>query len=187
VTTRDTRGGMSSPPLTPSEGIGGEAMAEFDFAGCYHTEMPVLVAYVMSLGATEQEAMDAAQSAFLDAYKVWSTIDSPRAWLRTVAMRAYLKSRVPETLTDAWPVLESTGDRLPAASVEFTEQERAVVAALQGLPIKQRQAMAWHFDGFSPTEIAERLNTDPAAVRQNLRKARRNLKKLLGITGRQPR
>jgi RNA polymerase sigma-70 factor (ECF subfamily) len=46
--------------------------------------------------------------------------------------------------------------------------------------------MAWYVDGFSPAEIAQELAADPAAVRQNLAKARRNLKKSLGIIGRGP-
>jgi DNA-directed RNA polymerase specialized sigma24 family protein len=44
--------------------------------------------------------------------------------------------------------------------------------------------MAWHFDGFTPTEIAERLGANPAAVRQSLARARRNLARRLGTTGR---
>jgi RNA polymerase sigma-70 factor (ECF subfamily) len=61
------------------------------------------------------------------------------------------------------------------------DEARAVLAALADWPAKQRQVMAWHVDGFSPAEIASALDVDPAAVRQNLAKARGNLKKQLGI------
>ena len=42
--------------------------------------------------------------------------------------------------------------------------------------------MAWCIDGYSPAEIACELGADPAAVRQNLAKARKNLKLLLGFS-----
>jgi DNA-directed RNA polymerase specialized sigma24 family protein len=43
--------------------------------------------------------------------------------------------------------------------------------------------MAWCIDGYSPAEIAGELGADPAAVRQNLAKARKNRKQMPGITG----
>ena len=58
-----------------------------------------------------------------------------------------------------------------------------MLAALAALPPKQREVMAWCIDGYSPAEIAGELGADPAAVRQNLAKARKNLKQMLGITG----
>jgi RNA polymerase sigma-70 factor (ECF subfamily) len=66
--------------------------------------------------------------------------------------------------------------------VELRDEAQAVLAALADLPPKQRQVMAWSIDGFSPAEIASALGVDPAAVRQNLAKARKNLKQNLGIT-----
>jgi len=157
-----------------------------DFAACYRAEMPALVRHVMYHGAAEQEAYDAAQSAFEHAYQVWETIRNPRAWLRTVAVRAYYRSAVrPETPTDSLP--EQTSEVSATVGAEDLEQERAVLAGLAALPVKQRQVMAWHFDGFAPAEIAQALDIDPAAVRQNLLKARRNLKQLLGIAGREGR
>lgn len=46
--------------------------------------------------------------------------------------------------------------------------------------------MAWCIDGYSPAEIAREIGAGPAAVRQNLAKARKNLKQMLGITGSTP-
>jgi RNA polymerase sigma factor (sigma-70 family) len=112
---------------------------------------------------------------------VWPTIQYPHAWLRRVAQRAYYRRVVRE-----FPV-ESTPDRpgpLPTArAAELHDEARTVHAALARLPSKQRQVMAWYVDGYSPAEIAAELGADPAAVRQNLAKARKNLKRLLGITG----
>lgn len=83
--------------------------------------------------------------------------------------------------------MESLPDRQgplsAAAATELRDQACTVLAALASLPPKQREVMAWHIDGFGSAEIAATLHIDPAAVRQNLIKARRSLKKKLGISG----
>jgi DNA-directed RNA polymerase specialized sigma24 family protein len=40
------------------------------------------------------------------------------------------------------------------------------------LPPRQRQVLAWTFDGFKPSEIAAELGLKPEVVRANLKKAR---------------
>jgi len=161
----------------------GATVSDAEFAACYRAEMPGLVRHVMNQGAGEQEAADAAQAAFARAYQVWETIRYPRAWLRTVAAREYLHSapRTREILADAG-TLDGAVPGQVMGKMEFTGEEQAVLEALGGLPQRQRESMAWHFDGFTPAEIAERLGTDPAAVRQSLARARRNLARRLGPT-----
>jgi RNA polymerase sigma-70 factor (ECF subfamily) len=153
-----------------------------EFTAVYRAEVATLVRHVMVHGATAEEAWDAAQTAFAEAYRVWATVRSPRAWLRVVAVRAHFRSAVPETPTDTPP--DRPDPSSPALRVELGEQERFVLAALAGLPVKQRQVMAWTVDGYAPAEIAAVLEENPAAVRQNLRRARQNLKQRLGISGR---
>jgi RNA polymerase sigma-70 factor (ECF subfamily) len=153
-------------------------MAEFE--AFYAVEAKRLTRFVMRHGASVHEAADAAQSAFAQALMVWETIRQPRAWLRRVAIREYYHRALSlEDPKDAIP--DHTGALSAAAEVELREQTHKVLGALATLPARQRQVMAWRYDGFSPAEIAEALDLDPAAVRQNLHKARGNLKKLLGI------
>ena len=64
-------------------------LAGADFADCYSRELPGLIWFVMSLGASAEMAADVAQSAFADAFPVWPAIQYPRAWLRRVAQRGY--------------------------------------------------------------------------------------------------
>ena len=45
---------------------------------------------------------------------------------------------------------------------------------LRALPPRQRQVFALTIEGWTPTEIADMLGIDPAAVRASLKKARRN-------------
>jgi RNA polymerase sigma factor (sigma-70 family) len=156
-------------------------IAAVSFADCYARELPGLLWFVMSLGASAEAAADAAQSAFTDAFPVWPTIQHPHAWLRRVAQRAYYRRGMREIPVESPP--DRPGPLPTASAVELHDEARTVSAALGRLPAKQRQVMAWHVDGYSPAEIAAELGADPAAVRQNLTKARRNLKRLLGIAG----
>ena len=161
--------------------------SDADFAAVYRAEVAGLVRHLMFHGATTDQAWDAAQSAFSQAYPVWARIRVPRAWLRTVAVRAYWRSAVPETPTDAPPEQPDPASAPGVSPGELGEEERLVLRALAGLPVKQRQVMAWTIDGYSPGEIAAALGEQPAAVRQNLRRARRNLTHALGSSGRDTR
>jgi RNA polymerase sigma-70 factor (ECF subfamily) len=58
------------------------------------------------------------------------------------------------------------------------EQAR-VLQVLRLLPYRQRQVMAWTYDGYTPAEIATFLNLDAGAVRASLHKARETLKRQL--------
>lgn len=167
--------------------VGPVSGSDADFAAVYRAEVAGLVRHVMFHGATTEQAWDAAQSAFSQAYPVWSRIRAPRAWLRTVAVRAYWRSTIPETPTDTPPEQPDPASAPGVSPVELGEQERLVLRALAGLPVKQRQVMAWTVDGYSPGEIAAAFGEDPAAVRQNLRRARRNLAPTFGISGKDTR
>ena len=162
------------PATRPDSGPG-------DFTDCYTRELSSLIWFVMSLGASAEVAADVAQSAFTDAFPVWGTIRHPRAWLRRVAERRYYRCGLRETLVESPP--ERPGPLPTASAAELRDEARTVLGALAALPPKQRQVMAWCIDGYNPGEIASELGADPAAVRQNLAKARKNLKRMLGIAG----
>ncbi|MFI0411804.1 RNA polymerase sigma factor [Actinomadura sp. 3N508] len=147
-----------------------------EFSTLYENEMAKLMRFVMKHGASTTEATDAAQSAFSLAWGSWDRIREPKAWLRTVAVREYLRRPPVETPIDAVP------DRAAFPlldSVELGEQEQRVMDALHTLPMKQRQVMAWHYDGFPNAQIAKEMGINEAAVRQNLHRARERLKELL--------
>ncbi len=69
---------------------------------------------------------------------------------------------------------------LPAASaLDILEQRHVVLRLLNTLPSRQRQVLAWTLDGYSSTEVAAELAMKSAAVRANLKQARRALATLL--------
>jgi RNA polymerase sigma factor (sigma-70 family) len=164
-------------------------VANVEFNAFYRAEHRVLVRFVMFLGADAGTAEDIAQTAFTRAFPMWHTIRFPQAWLRKVAQNEYLRhcraaARV--TSLDATP---GQADRLAeisaAMAVEQHADTREVLAAIADLPPKQRQVMAWHWDGFSDAEIAAEIGDSAAAVRKNRNRAMKNLRKSLAHVGRQ--
>lgn len=174
---------MTKPWTAPPEQhrVGDEDRAAF--AELYRADITLLVGFLMSAyGADVDEAWDAAQSAFAQAWKNWSSIHTnPRAWLRTTAHRGFLR-QVPDR-----------NDRLGRAvpdrpDVALTPEQIAVVAEstarmrdlFQGLPPAQREALALKLDGFTYPEIAEITGQTHDAARQNVSRAKATLRSRMG-------
>jgi RNA polymerase sigma factor (sigma-70 family) len=162
-------------PLSPVPKVDG-------FSEFYRQFVPSLLAFLMWQGARLPEAADVAQETMIQAYRHWSTIEHPQAWVRRVASRIVARRiatiEVPVEQIGEWTAL------LPAATnVAAWEQRHEVLRALSHLPPRQRQVMAWTLDGYRPSEIAEELRITPEAVRSNLKKARRALAAYLAESG----
>jgi RNA polymerase sigma-70 factor (ECF subfamily) len=151
------------------------------FAEFFRAEHKKLIRFVMAIGADGDQAAEIAQLTFVKAFECWEVIRAPRAWIRRVAVNELTAARqaarreTPQaTLPDA-PVPGS-----PILALELTEEARLVLAALQALPPRQSQIMAWMIDGFGAAEIARELGISPEAVRQSCAKARKNLGRFYG-------
>jgi RNA polymerase sigma factor (sigma-70 family) len=145
------------------------------------------VAFLLWQGARLPEALDIAQETMLAAHQHWQTIRHPEQWARRVASRTLIRRA---TSTEEIPVEQIPDGRpllAPQTNVGDWEQQHDILRALAVLPPRQRQVMAWTFDGYSPSEIAAELQLTAEAVRSNLRKARQTLAAHLGGTGRRPR
>jgi len=154
-----------------------------EFEEFYMSEMPKLAAFAMRLGANLSEAADIAQQAFVNAYPRWSTILHPAAYLRIAASREFIRrscATIRETPVAELPDTAAIPD-LSVAKVEFRDQEVRVFQAINCLPARQRQVIAWTLDGYMPAEISSILGISAGAVRGNLLKARRQLKVRLKI------
>jgi RNA polymerase sigma factor (sigma-70 family) len=92
----------------------------------------------------------------------------------TVAYRAFIRHVVndheqpADEVPEASPLLPGPGE------AEAWLQEQHIILVLRALPPRQRQVFALTIDGWTSAEIAELLGLNPAAVRSNLKKARRN-------------
>jgi RNA polymerase sigma factor (sigma-70 family) len=156
--------------------VGSGGLRDTEFADFFRAEHKKLIRFVIAIGAGGDEAAEIAQVTFVKAFQSWDVIRTPRAWIRRVAVNELTAARqaarreTPQaTLPDARVMVSA------ALAVELTEEARQVLAALEALPPRQRQVMAWIIDGFGAAEIARELGVTPESVRQSYAKARRNL------------
>ena len=167
-----------------------ETVADVDFAAFYQSERRSLVRFVMFLGCADADmAEDIAQTAFTRAFPVWTEIRLPHAWLRKVAQNEFFRhcrAAARETSLEAAP---ERADRVAGISVAMALEQQSdtrevLAAVIAGLPPKQRQVMAWYWDGFSDAEIASQIGDSDAAVRKNRSRAMKKLKQSLAQMGR---
>ncbi len=136
------------------------------------------VAYRM-LGE-RREAEDAAQEAFVRAFRAIRTLDPdrpPGPWLRKIALNVCLnrlERRESASLEDESRIPAS--DPGPEALVVERERGRQVRSALLGLPPRFRAAIELrHFQELSYAEMAEALDRPISDVKSDLFRARRLL------------
>jgi RNA polymerase sigma factor (sigma-70 family) len=150
-----------------------------EFSAFYIQRFPKTVLSLVYMGADLQEAEDAVQEAFTLAYKEWETIREPAAWVRTVAVRAYMRnSRRADRASGLPSEFDSRVAELPES---FSLEQQKVLELLRSLPPRQRAILALLYDGHSPREISTILNISDSTVRAHLHKARQQLKAALGI------
>jgi RNA polymerase sigma factor (sigma-70 family) len=163
---------------------------EDEFAALYRHQRSALVWYLRCHGADQAEAADAVQDAFASALVAADDVRDQRAWpawLRTVAMRCYLRAlarrgamQAAETARVSVVLMADVPDVAVAAATDIPEarqQEELVLALLGGLPPQQRRVFALCYEGWSTADIATQLGIDQAAVRQNIARARAALRR----------
>lgn len=159
-----------------------------EFSKFYMANVPRLIAFLVCQGVSVLDAADCVQEALIDALPpVWATLEYPYAWCRIVARRkaCELTQRRREALF-ADP--ELAGSPLVAAGidVEYFESNHEFLRCLAQLDSgKQREVLAWTYDGATPAEIAAELGMNPATVRSTLRNARATLRRLRAAGGEQ--
>jgi RNA polymerase sigma-70 factor (ECF subfamily) len=161
-----------------------ETVTGVDFDTFYRAECKSLVRFVMWLGCSDAgTAEDIAQTAFIRAFPAWETIQFLQAWLRKVAQNEYARycrAAARETSLDAEPgQADRQAGTSAAMALEQQSDTRDLLAAIADLPPKQRQVMAWHWDGFSDAETAVALGDSTEAVRKNRNRAMKKLRRSL--------
>jgi RNA polymerase sigma-70 factor (ECF subfamily) len=157
-------------------------LTESGFASFFRERFSRTVVLLISLGASRADAEDATQEAMVRAWQKWDSIDSPRAWVCTVAYRAYLRhaharDRHAETLD------ESACEPAAEPDLGAFAGEEQVLRLLRALPPGQRVIAACFYDGLTCEEIAEVVEKPPATVRSQLRHARKALKEMIDPGG----
>lgn len=158
------------------------------FAGLVRRHHQRVLGLCLSLTGNAADADEAAQEAFLKAYRSLSAYRSDAAfstWLHRIAYNACLdllraRSRRPAESWDA--LLEAEGERLERLLQGDPDPARAAEAAdlvsrlLALLPDEQREALVLcEMQGFTYDEIAASLACSVDSVKARLRRARRTL------------
>jgi RNA polymerase sigma factor (sigma-70 family) len=151
------------------------------FSKFYIENVPRLVAFLVCEGVSLIDAADCVQETLIAALPpVWATLAHPYAWCRLVAHRKAcdLGQRQRETLV-ADPEMAGSSLVTRCIDVEIFESNHEFLRWLGRLSGgRQREVLAWAYDGATPAEIAVELGMDPATVRSTLRNARAVLRRL---------
>ena len=169
------------------------AAAEADLSALVsaHKQMVYRIAY--SVLRNHHDAEDAAQEAFLKAFRAaakLAEVRSPKAWMARIAWNAALdwrrqrpapgsESHDTEQLGPGVLRLRQAG-RTPEEIAAGSEMQRLLFHLIQALPANLREAVILStVEDLDYSEIAETLGITEAAVRARLHQARRQLKEKL--------
>ena len=163
------------------QSLGSNAPADADVQRLYEQYARQIQAYCFHQLGNREEAEDATQSTFLNAFRGLQRGVTPEfemAWLYKIAhnvcltrRRSTSRRRKVETPGD----LEALQDVIPARQVE-SDELIGLPEALNGMPKQQQRALLLReWQGLSYREIAEELGTTQAAVETLLFRARRTL------------
>ena len=128
----------------------------------------------------DERAEDAVQQTFVKAYEAMRRDDRPlllKPWLYRIAHNTAHNALRSRALRDQPLEEETTVAERPELELERRERLRAVLASVQELPARQRDALLLReIEGRSYEEIAAALGVGGGAVRQLLNRARTTLR-----------
>jgi RNA polymerase sigma-70 factor (ECF subfamily) len=151
-----------------------KAARDLEFTLFYTQDMPRLTAFLMVYGARPRSVAEiVAHEAMSFAYESWDVIERPRAWVRTTAARMWLKRHAQnkmELAYDELPPSPWAQEAVPSTADQI-ETRHVLLSVLRELPLVQRAVLAYHYDGYTSTEIATFLGKQPSTVRATKRDA----------------
>ena len=139
--------------------------------------------YAYSILGDFHQAEDAAQEAFIEAYRQLPSLREPKAfpgWFRRIVFkhcdRIIRRKRVGTISLDALTGMASRAPG-PHRMVEQREMQEQVIEAIRALPEHQRTVTTlFYIDGYSQRDIAEFLEVPVTTVKKRLYDSRRRLK-----------
>jgi len=127
------------------------------------------------------EASDAAQEAFVIAYRKLRALRRPSAfgaWMLKIARRQAL--RMVRSRPRSAPLEAAEGMASPGNNGRLREDHEQLLAAVERLPLHERAVvMLRHFDGLSVAEIAEMTGRPVGTVTKQLSRAHERLRRQL--------
>jgi RNA polymerase sigma factor (sigma-70 family) len=153
--------------------------ADFEeaFRACYAARFDPLFTYLDRLTGDPELASDAAQEAFVRLHRRGEMPEQPSGWLvavannlvrderRRVRRQLRLLTEVPGRAPTGTPAAD------PSLELERAERVGAVRAALDRLPLRDRQALLLRHSGYSYREIAAALGLADGSIGTTLVRA----------------
>jgi RNA polymerase sigma factor (sigma-70 family) len=147
------------------------------FRACY----PSVLRSVVLITRDRARAEEVCQEAFLALLQRWSVVseyERPEAWVRTVAVRAALKTVRRDARRS---VLEIVRHRPADHVMSIAWPDVDLARALADLPAKQRAAVVLHYlEDLPVADVARVLEVSESTVKQHLFRARHRLASALG-------
>lgn len=170
--------GGPDPATAGNPAVSMEAMRQ-DFLDFFEAEYHPVVRFMMRNDTRLTEAQDAAQEAFVRAWRMvlscrWSEVRHPRAWVRTVALNYHRSQRWNAVLIDHPPDSPTSG---PGHAELIGQAIDAVVKLNLIGDDAARAVLALDMDDIPGPAIATGLRLTEQQVRDLRKKARRTLKK----------
>ena len=150
-----------------------DGAAEAEFSEFAHSRWPRLVRLAYGITGDADLAEDLVQTALANAYASWARVrraDDRDAYVRRILLNAYQgafrKRRVREQLTDSVP-------EVPAADpVAAHSDTSAIIAALLGLPPRQREVIVLRFWlDLTEAQVADTLRCSVGNVKSQTSRA----------------
>jgi RNA polymerase sigma-70 factor, ECF subfamily len=136
------------------------------------------IGHAVAILGDREDALDAVQEAFLDAFQALDRFDLARRfypWFYIILRNRCYKQLAGRQKKDLIP-LEETELLAPSASLA-PEELISLERALLELPVEERELITLkHLDGLSYQELAERLEVPQGTVMSRLYHARRRLR-----------
>jgi RNA polymerase sigma factor (sigma-70 family) len=164
-----------------------QAGDDLAFSELVRAYQDIAVAYATSILSDYHLAEDAAQEAFVEAYRELASLREPAAfaaWFRTIIFKHCdrMTRRKRHPLTELEVALEvASPEPSPQESLELQETRTAVWKAIAALSDAERAVVLLYYMGeHSQVVIAEFLNITINAVKTRLYSARKRLRKHMG-------
>lgn len=147
-----------------------------DFDAFYTATYRRLVSHIYALTGSLDEAEDCVQEAFARAWQQWARvsneIESPEAWVRTIAARLAVSS-----WRKAVNRLRAHRREMPVTEVAGMSPDAvAVIAALRKISADQRLAIVlYHYAGLTVEQIAAETGAGASTVKARLARGRKAL------------
>jgi RNA polymerase sigma factor (sigma-70 family) len=144
------------------------------------------VGYSYSIMRDFQFAEDAAQEAFLEAYRNLHKLREPAAfpgWFRRIVFKQC--DRITRARSFSFIPLEAaeelaSEEPTQADALEQSEKTKKILTAVDSLPNHERAAtMLYYISGYSQTEVADFLDVPVTTIKKRLHSARNRLREML--------